>query len=368
MRAFATILAAVALISVAALAGARTEKLHVQPGQVQPRQDLDCTSAFPASCGGGGLTLADNTGAATNVDFYSCSGWNESGGEQIFELVLTGPGDYMVSAVLEPVGCDLDIFFLGSCDEADCIEYGDEGFLVSSPLPPGTYYVVVDGHEGAECEFTLAVTCESLFVPCCPLLDVCVSYDFNDSDHGFWTVPCGGTSVWEWLPVPQGGRETCDGESAENLLGTGSFDDDYPPDAGEIAVIGPVPITEDCWCMELCSTYFVEPEWDGANVKVSTDQGATWDLVTPVGGYNEMAGPDAMCLPNEASFADPFSPWYLDCFDLSSYVGSELLIGFFFGSDDILQYRGWHIRSVKIGNGESPVEATSWGAIKALYR
>jgi hypothetical protein len=367
MRALAIILAVVAAVSAAAPTGARTRKIQIPPGTVQLRQNLDCQYVFSAECGA--LTIADNTGTTNNVDYYSCSGWNESGGEQVFELVLPGPGDYLVSAELETDGCDLDIFFLGSCDEEDCIEYGDSGFLVSSPLSPGTYYIVVDGYNGAECEFYMTLTCESTFVPCCPLLDVCVSYDFNDSDHGYWTVPCGGVPVWDWLPVPRGeGRPTCDGETAENLLGTGSLLEEYPPNAGEIAVIGPLPITEDCWCMELCHTYFLEPEWDGANVKVSTDQGATWDLVTPVGGYDELSHSGAMCLPNEPAFADVWPPWYLDCFDLTSYVGSELLIGFFFGSDDIQQYPGWFIRWVKIGSGETPVEETSWGAIKALYR
>jgi hypothetical protein len=311
--------------------------------------------------------MGSNVGAPTNVELYSCSGWSETGGEVVYELVLPGPTDYIIHATVDPGGCDLDIFLLASCDEGDCLDYGDTS-LTFGPVPPGTYYIVVDGYDGAECPFTLTVACDEYVDPCCPLLDTCVSFDFNDSDHGFWTLPCGGAPVWDWVSVPTGSRQTCDGQSAVNLLGTGPLDEDYPPESGEIAVLGPVQITEDCWCMELCHIYFIEIEWDGGNVKVSDDQGASWDLVRPARGYDNTAGPYAMCVAEEPTFAAEPSPWVIDCFDLTGYTGSEILIGFFFGSDDTVQGPGWFIRWVKIGTGETAVESTSWGVIKALYR
>jgi hypothetical protein len=313
------------------------------------------------------LVVGSNVGEPSNVSYYSCVGWLESGGEVVYELVLPGPGEKILFVSLDTQGCDLDLFLLGSCDENDCITHGDVG-LVAAPLSAGTYYLVVDGYEGDACPFTLTVTCGDLDEPCCPLLDDCVFYDFNDSDHGFWTVPCGGEPVWDWLPVPQGGRQTCDALSAQNLLGTGSLIDDYPNNAGEMAVIGPVMITEDCWCMEICHITYIEFEWDGGNVKVSDDQGATWDLVHPTRGYDWVATPWTTCVTGEPVFCEEASPWLLDCFNLSAYVGSEILIGFFFGSDESYTYPGWFIRWVKIGSGENPVEATSWGMIKMLYR
>ena len=58
-----------------------------------------------------------------------------------------------------------------------------------------------------------------------------------------------------------------------------------------------------------------------------------------------------------------------DCFDLSDFIGQDVWFGFFFGSDGSITYPGWYIKWIKTGGGQvSPVEDTSWGAIKAMYR
>ena len=76
----------------------------------------------------------------------------------------------------------------------------------------------------------------------------------------------------------------------------------------------------------------------------------------------------AMFIADNA-FADEFqSAWLRDCFDLSSYEGLEIWIGFFFGSDDIFAYPGWFIQRVRLGRSETGVAPSSWGGIKAIYR
>ena len=43
--------------------------------------------------------------------------------------------------------------------------------------------------------------------------------------------------------------------------------------------------------------------------------------------------------------------------------------GFFFGSDGSIVYPGWYVKWIKTGGGHTtPVEDSSWGAIKAMYR
>jgi len=99
------------------------------------RQDLDCTGAVPIACDD--VVLGNTTLAPSNVEYYSCSSWLESGPEVVHELVPPGPESYMVFVDLDPVGCDLDVFQLGDCDEGTCIEFGDVGFA-AGPLAPGT--------------------------------------------------------------------------------------------------------------------------------------------------------------------------------------------------------------------------------------
>jgi hypothetical protein len=49
--------------------------------------------------------------------------------------------------------------------------------------------------------------------------------------------------------------------------------------------------------------------------------------------------------------------------------GQNILVGFFFGADSSISYRGWAIKWLRIGGTDiSPVENSSWGSIKALYR
>lgn len=359
------LLAAVLVLLLAPPAAAKKPKASdPAPWPTGTRPALDCSAAIPIGCDDSAQN--SNVGAPSNVDYYSCISWLEPGGEVVFELVLPGPGHTTVSASLSGMPCDLDVFLLGSCDEGDCIGYGNTSFTVPT-LPSGTYYIVVDGYEGDACEFTLGVTCTDVPSPCCPLLEECVAFDFNASDGGFWTIPCGGTSVWEWGAAPSPGV-ACDGVGVTNVLGT-VLQGDYPNLAGEAAVLGPVSITADCTCLELCHMYTTEEPYDGGNVKVSADDGATWVLVIPAAQYDFATDDENACVPSEAVFTDELgSPWTSDCFDLSQYVDDELLIGFFFGSDESVTSPGWYIKWAKLGSDTTPVEHSSWGAIKGLYR
>ena len=283
----------------------------------------------------------------------------------------TGQGA-LVGLELDDIGCFLDLFFLASCDENDCL-YAGMNDILTDPIPPGTYYIVVDGMgtepwEAEECPFILTVTCQATEPECCPLLSECYVYDFDESNNGFETLDCGGASVWEWGTAPFAGDD-CDGGGFTKALGTVLLGE-YPPDAGEAAVIGPVSITEDCSCMELCHMFDIEEGFDGGNVKVSTDGGATWDPVRPNLGYDSPTSADAACIPQELAFSERMSDRYRDCFDLSAYIGQEIDVGFFFGSDygNPSPYAGWYILSVKFGTDSTPVESVSWGVIKAMYR
>jgi len=149
-----SVLIAVSLVFVAATAFA--DEKPVEKPKFITRGLLDCTNAIVVDCGA--VVNGTNVGAPTNVAYYSCTSWNESGGEVVYEITLAGPDCYVVTATLSNMACDLDIFLLASCDEGDCIDYG--GVSVVSPcLEPGTYYIVVDGYNGAECSYTLTVDC-----------------------------------------------------------------------------------------------------------------------------------------------------------------------------------------------------------------
>ena len=158
----------------------------------------------------------------------------------------------------------------------------------------------------------------------------------------------------------------CDDVSVTKLLGT-VIGGDYPNYAGHRAVVGPVEITGQTWCVELCHFYNIETRYDGGNVKISTDGGSTWSLITPQAGYPNTANSDPECVPSEPVFTGDSNAFIRDCFDLSGYKGRSVLIGFDFGSDASVGYPGWYIKWVKFGASETPTEARKWGTIKTMF-
>ena len=373
MRAL-TIVLAVLLIASVATADKKPSGVPAPSGS----RALDCTNAIPINCGD--VLAGDNTGMPNNVVNYSCTTWDENGGEVVYELVIPAGVCYEVTVTLATDGCDLDVFLLGSCDENECITYGSIGFT-SACLEPGTYYIVVDGYgstpPGAECPFELAVTCVECACPvpeCCPFEYTIHLVDFNLDDGAHWLLPCGGLPVWEWGPLtnPDVPDVACDEVPVTNVLGT-IIAGDYPGGGGEIAAVGPFFIDQYCTCLELCHYYDTEATFDGCNLKVSTDDGATWVILTPSRGYDQALNTSPMCIPSEQAFSghqhQGSTTFLRDCFGLADFVGMEIIVGFFFGSDGSVNYPGWYIKWLKIGSDDySPVENSSWGNIKAMYR
>jgi hypothetical protein len=362
--------ALLALAPVASGAGKHERSVLPKDPPPQTRGNLDCSGSVTLTVGD---SVSDNTSNwVNNVETYSCWGAVQAGGEAVYRLEIEGPGCHSIAAALSDGGSwDQDVFILGSCDESDCIAW-DGVAAVSNCLDPGTYYVVVDGFYWSF--FTLTIYDWDTIDACCPVEDACYAFDFSDSDHGFSTVSCGGNSVWEWgTPNAYVPLVDSDGEPVTTVLAT-DLEETYASSAGEVAVIGPVEITSDCTCMEMMHFYEIEESYDGGNVKVSTDGGATWELVHPADRYDVFItlyddGHPTPCTSEEPVFAsDSSSGFVRDCFDLSPYVGESVLIGFFFGSDSSAALNGWYIKSVRIGGPGNPVEARSWGSIKALYR
>ncbi len=119
--------------------------------------ELDCIDFQEFNCGW--VVTGDNTSSPNNVETYGCNNWNESGGEQIWLLALNESQE--VSIVLEtPPACDLDLFLLSACDADSCIDANN--VVINRSLVAGEYYIVVDGFEGAACEYQLSLTCEDV--------------------------------------------------------------------------------------------------------------------------------------------------------------------------------------------------------------
>ncbi len=110
---------------------------------------IDCSSPIQLSCG---ETYSGNsTNFTSNNDSYSCSLLNESGPEVVHNFTISEIADITVDIVSTE---ELNIYILNSCSLDSCIAYGDSIISLNS-LSVGSYFVVVEGTEGASGSYDL---------------------------------------------------------------------------------------------------------------------------------------------------------------------------------------------------------------------
>jgi len=313
---------------------------------------LDCSAAVEVELGQ--AYDGDNTGLPDNVSMYACSDWDESGGEVVYELVLDDPGVcYEVTGTLSDLIGDLDVYFLGSCDEEDCLTYGNT-YFTSDCLEEGTYYIVVDGYGGAEGPFTLTVTCVECTCPLpCPDEQnyMPFSEDFERSDcfpPAGWTIVNGGDDpageTWDWSDYNQ-----CEGVGTANCYwgASGEFQDEWfiTP---IIYMEGATDIVITFQHLTTTWSYCTDPK----EVLISTTD-------TDVGSFTavwtyDCLQPDPVCeTPVEIEVGDPYLP--ADHIYVAwRYMGTWA--------------ESYNVDNILIEEASTPVEETSWGTIKALYR
>ncbi|MBN1667102.1 MAG: hypothetical protein JW862_08430 [Anaerolineales bacterium] len=123
-----------------------------------------CAAPLPLACGEviNGSTL----GQISQIDGYTCGGWDESGPEDIYAITTPAFGTWAITATLSNETAELDVFFVSQagCAAGECLEPGSYGLeqAVIENVAPGSYYLSVDGYSGAAGDYTLSITCERL--------------------------------------------------------------------------------------------------------------------------------------------------------------------------------------------------------------
>ncbi len=335
------------VLAVAVMVSAKVDDVH----PIVTRGLLDCSNAIPIACGD--IDIPGTTiGAPSNVSSYSCNSWNESGPEMVYEFVIPAGICYEVAISVNPDGCDLDLYFLGSCDENDCLDYGDSS-IVTDCLEEGTYYIVVDGYSGAECAYTLTVECVECACPePCPeeqnYLPFSEGFERNECFPGAgWTIlnlgddPVGASWIWS-----DNSSYVCDGlGSARCTYGAyGEFQDEW--------LISPIIYLEGATGVEV-SYQHTMGLWsyctDPMQVLYSTTGTAPEDFTLRLDYTCEL--PDPLCGTS--------------VLEIDELAGDHIYVAW--------RYQGlwagsWYVDNVNITALTSAVEEASWGSIKALYR
>lgn len=126
---------------------------------------LVCGDAVPLTCGE--PYFGNNGDGHDNVSLYGCDGnvlnVENNGPERVHYFTLTEPG--AINIYLGNMTANLELFLLRSCDRGECIDYsqrpGNSYEVLSAYLQAGTYYIVVDGYNGAVSDYALTVSCSS---------------------------------------------------------------------------------------------------------------------------------------------------------------------------------------------------------------
>jgi len=120
----------------------------------------------------------------------------------------------------------------------------------------------------------------------------------------------------------------------------------YPHDIDYVVGFTSILLT---FCGILHHWYHTINHYDGGNVKISSDGGESWNLIFPAGGYYVDSILFGNCgISYEPAFSDISGGWQKDCFDLSAYVGQNVMIAFDFGAQGLFHAPGWLINSVNI--------------------
>ncbi|MFK8161543.1 MAG: Kazal-type serine protease inhibitor domain-containing protein, partial [Lewinella sp.] len=125
---------------------------------------LDCSQSVPLTCG---VTYnGTNAGGTDDVSTYTCGqtlNVENNGPEIVHTFTITEAG--LVTINLTGLSANLELFLLSECSRRSGLFYsqnaGTSNEQISKHLPAGTYYVVVDGYNGAISNYGLTVDCAS---------------------------------------------------------------------------------------------------------------------------------------------------------------------------------------------------------------
>jgi hypothetical protein len=171
-------------------------------------------------------------------------------------------------------------------------------------------------------------------------------YYFSDFEDNDGYLESNNASGWAW-GTPTAGPGAA--YSGSNLWGT-VLGGNYASSANwTLDTTIPVGIISTAYMLEFWHWYDIESSYDGGNVKVSTDGGTTWELITPNGGYPG-TGNTSNPLNGEPIYDNTVAGnfWQLAEFDLAAYAGENILVRWHFGSDGSVEYPGWYIDDVRI--------------------
>ena len=158
--------------------------------------------------------------------------------------------------------------------------------------------------------------------------------DFENNNGNF--VPNPSSNGWEW-----GVSTVAGAHSGTKVWGT-RLNGPYPNNANYQLTTPSVYIGNN-FMLEFWHYFNTEVNYDGGNVKISTNGGATWTLITPEGGYPA----SNLGVLNGPGYDGNSGGWVFARFNLSIYANQSVQFRFTFASDSGVTGDGWFIDDVR---------------------
>ena len=171
-------------------------------------------------------------------------------------------------------------------------------------------------------------------------------WDFENDNGGY--TPSGG--VWEWGTPTSGPGGAHSGTKLWATILAGN----YPNNANATLDLPAITVGADrpYSVFSFWHWYNMENEFDGGNVKISTDGGATFQILTPAGGYDGIARTTNAGIPSQPCFTNIHEVWQEEQFDLSAFAGEQVVIRLHFGTDGSVVRSGWYVDDVRLRSSD----------------
>lgn len=116
--------------------------------------------AIPVCCspGAGCTVIGDTTGKPNDAESYGAIPWSYPGPEDVYIFHKTSIGDVTVR-IRALKGADLDLFMLSAPDTSALLNRDVDDDFTLHNVGPGTYYLIVDGYQGAAGPYELTFVC-----------------------------------------------------------------------------------------------------------------------------------------------------------------------------------------------------------------
>ena len=119
---------------------------------------LDCTGPTSVNIQCNSEYSGDTSTGVNNGSIYICWNYELSGPEVVHYFSLDNTSD--VSIYLTQGDYRLDLILLSDCNTDNCVPNGGgDSSIIAEGLPPGQYYLVVDGRENYSGPYTITIYC-----------------------------------------------------------------------------------------------------------------------------------------------------------------------------------------------------------------